>query len=128
MMTETEVTAWLDAAPGRLRPLWLLRGVTGEEICHGFAVRDLQPITRRGQLRLAWCDGGEYGRIRSPRLEDALLIDEQLRVAVFGGEYDVLPFNIENAVALGIPEADGMIPGDEEHEALVAYPYGFGDV
>lgn len=127
MIQRDEIIGWLEDAPGRLRPLWILRGVSGNEICHGHVARNLTVFEGGGVLRLGWCDGGLHGRDRGPRLQDALIHDGQLRVAVFGGEYDVLPFNIENALEMGIPEASGMTPWDDEQEAQVAYPYGFGD-
>lgn len=129
MMDPAKVQGWLDDAPGRLRPLWIFRGVTGEEVCHGQVARDLH-VEQGGdeRARLAWAQGGLYGRELRPPMSDAMLLDGQLRVAVFGGEYDVLPFNIENAQAVEIPEAMGMPAGDDEAEALVAYPFGFGDI
>ena len=127
MMRASEVQAWLDQATGKLRPLWILQGVTGTEVCHGHVVRDLQ-VEGDGDIRLAWAQAGLYGRELRPKLSDARVVDGQLRVSVFGGEYIVLPFNIQSAQAVGVPEADGMPAGDDEAEALVAFPYGFGDI
>ena len=126
-MRPEEVQAWLDSAPGKLRPLWILRGVTGAEVCHGHVVRDLQ-VENGGAVRLAWAQGGLYGRELHPKLNNARVVDGQLRVTVFDGEYTVLPFNIQNAQEAGIPEADGMPASDDEAEALVAFSYGFGDI
>ena len=126
-MRPEDVQAWLHNAPGKIRALWILRGVTGGEICDGHVVRDLQ-VEDDGVARLAWVQGGLYGRELRPRLSSARVVDGQLRVTVFNGEYIVLPFNIENARETGISEADGMPAGDDEAEALVAFPYGFGDI
>ncbi|MCA9631814.1 MAG: hypothetical protein KC766_29370 [Myxococcales bacterium] len=90
-------------------------------------MRDLQ-VEDGGAVRLAWAQGGLYGRELHPKLNNARVVDGQLRVSVFGGEYIVLPFNIENAQKAGIPEADGMPADDDEAEAIVAFSYGFGDI